>query len=153
MRAEKTNLLDEVRAWVKSSPYLIVTDYTGMTVEQFTELRRRLAGVKAEMHVVKNTLLRKSLGAADMAAAAKIVKTFIAEFEKPKLKAGILEHAVLDAAQLRALADLPPRPVLLARLLGVLQAPATKLATLINTPATQLAQVIKAKAEKQEATA
>ncbi len=126
-----------------------------MQVPQFNELRNRLGGVKAELRVVKNTLLRRALkdsnlpdlesylhgqsavvmGEADISGAAKILKNFTAEFQKPKLKVGILDHAVLEVAEIMALADLPSKDVLQAKLLGLLLAPATTLARLINIPA------------------
>ncbi len=88
-----------------------------------------------------------------MSGAAKIVKTFAAEFDKPKIKFGYLKNQRLEGADIVALADLPSIEVLRSKLLGVIKAPATKLATIIGTPATQLAQVIKAHAEKGEAPA
>jgi large subunit ribosomal protein L10 len=84
----------------------------------------------------------------DIAAAAKVIKTFQSEFEKPKLQFGYLGSQRLDAASVQAIADLPPIGVLRGKLLGLLQAPAQKLAALINTPGSQLARVIKAKADK-----
>jgi large subunit ribosomal protein L10 len=89
-------------------------------------------------------------GKKDISAAAKALKNFAAEFDKLKLKFGYLNNQRLDEASIRALADLPSLDVLRAKLLGLFNAPATKLAVLLNTPATQLAQVIKAKAEKAE---
>jgi len=168
MHPAKTSIVDEIKGWLDASPFLIITDYTGMSVDQFTELRNRLADSKAEMHVVKNTFLRRALqdaempdlngvltgqtavvyGESDISAAAKTLKSFKAEFERPDVRAGILDRSVLDQAQVTAIADLPPREVLLAKLVGLINTPATRLATLINTPATQLAQVIKANAEK-----
>ena len=170
MHPAKTTIVDEIKGWLDNSPYLIVTDYTGMTVEQFTELRQRLGQCEAELHVVKNTFLRRALndagmpelngalkgqtavvyGESDVSAAAKALKTFASEFEKPEIRIGILDRSVLDVDQIKAIAELPPREVLLAKLMGLINTPATKLATLINTPATQLAQVIKANAEKGE---
>ena len=109
-----------------------------MQVPQFNELRNRLGGANAELRVVKNTLLRRALkdsnlpdlesylsgqsavvmGEADVSGAAKILKNFSAEFQKPKLKVGILDKAILDVAQIMALADLPSKDVLQAKLLG-----------------------------------
>jgi large subunit ribosomal protein L10 len=160
--------LKELKDWLEKSPYLLVTEYTGMSVLEFTELRTRLGSCQAEIHVVKNTLLKRALadsgyedlngalkgqtaivyGEADISAAAKTLKSFHAEFEKPLLKAGFLGQSVLSSEQVMAIAELPPREVLLAKLLGLINTPATKLATVINTPASQLAQVIKAKSEK-----
>lgn len=169
MHSAKTTIVDEIKGWLNSSPFLIVTDYTGMTVAQFTELRTRLRDAGSELHVVKNTFIRRALndaglpnlddilkgqtaviyGESDISAAAKAVKTFASEFGKPEIRAGILDRSALSADEVRTLADLPSREVLLAQLLGVISAPATKLATMLNTPAVQLAQVIKAHAEKE----
>ncbi|MEM6886218.1 MAG: 50S ribosomal protein L10 [Verrucomicrobiota bacterium] len=170
MHPAKTSIVDEIKTWLDESPYVIVTDYTGMTVDQFTELRTRLGENDAECHVVKNTFLRRALsdagvpdlngqlkgqtaivyGPSDISAAAKALKTFNSEFEKPEIKLGVLDKNVLNADEIKAIADLPAREVLLAKLVGLINSPATKLATVINTPATQLAQVMKAKSEKGE---
>lgn len=169
MRQEKTLILDDIQAWIHNAPYLIVTDYTGLTVAQFSELRKRLRAASSELHVVKNTIFRRALsnekfpelgedivkgqiavayGASDVSAAAKVLKSFQAEFQLPKVKAGIVERAVLSADQIKALADIPSKDVLRAKILGLLKTPATRLVTLLQTPASRLAQVIKAKAEK-----
>jgi large subunit ribosomal protein L10 len=141
-----------------------------MHVEQFNELRNRLSGANAEFRVVKNNLLRRALqgsnlpdletylhgqsavvlGDTDVSAAAKVLKKFAAEFQKPKLKVGILDKAVVNVEQIMALADLPSKGVLQAKLLGLLIAPASQLVRLLNTPASQIAQVLKAHSEKGE---
>ena len=108
MRTEKTNISKEYVARLNASPFFIVVDYTGLKVGPITELRKRLVKAGAEIHVVKNSLFRlaaKEAGVAelngglagqlavvtgqkDVSAAAKTVKTFQAEFEKPKIKFG-----------------------------------------------------------------
>ncbi len=168
MRPEKNLIINEIKARVDRTPYVLLTDYTGMQVPQFNELRNRLVAARAEFRVVKNTLLRRALqgsqlpdleiylhgqsavviGDSDVSAAAKIIKNFTAEFQKPKLKVGILDKTVLDVPQILALADLPSKEVLQAKLLGLLQAPASTLLRLLNTPASQIAQVLKAHSEK-----
>jgi large subunit ribosomal protein L10 len=168
MRAEKKFLTSEYVARLNASPFFIVVGYTGLKVSHLTELRKRLTQAGAEVHVVKNSVfnvaakeagigeLNGSLtgqlavvtGKKDISAAAKAVKNFAAEFDKLKLKFGYLNNQRLDEASIIALADLPSIEVLRARLLGLFNAPAQKLVTLINTPGTQLAQVIKAKSEK-----
>jgi len=168
MRAEKKFISAEYVNRLSQSPFFIVVDYRGLSVGQFTELRKRLAKTNAELHVVKNTLFRvaaKEAGLADLtgslagqlavvtgkkdvAAAAKVLKTYQSEFDKPKLQFGYVGAKALKAEELRALADLPPLEQLQAKILGLLQAPATKLAVLINTPGSQLARVIKAKSEQ-----
>ena len=168
MREEKKTIVEDIKKRLDASPFLIVADYTGMKVGEFAELRNRLTGVKAKFTVTKNTMLKRALkelerpelenalegptaivyGEQDISQAAKILKNFKSEFEKPKIKIGILDRAVLEKAQIEALADLPSREVLLGYLLGVLQAPATKLARLLNTPASQLVQVLDAQSRK-----
>jgi large subunit ribosomal protein L10 len=170
MRPEKNLIINEIKARVDRTPYVLITDYTGMQVPQFNELRNRLSAANAEFRVVKNTLLRRALkdsnlpdletylhgqsavvlGDNDISAAAKIIKNFTAEFKKPSLKVGILDKAVLDVDQIMALAELPSKDVLQAKLLGLLMAPASTLVRLINTPASQVAQVLKAYSEKGE---
>ncbi|HEX8313112.1 MAG TPA: 50S ribosomal protein L10, partial [Chthoniobacteraceae bacterium] len=84
-------------------------------------------------------------------AAAKILKTFSTEFKKPEIKTGVVDKLVVSSDQIRAIADLPSREVLLATLLGVLQAPATQLVRVLNEPASSLARVLKAKADRDGA--
>jgi large subunit ribosomal protein L10 len=89
-------------------------------------------------------------GDSDVCGAAKIVKNFEKEFKKPAMRGGILDGNVLDEAQVKSLADLPSREVLLAQLLGVINAPATKLLRTINEPGASLARVIQAKFNPQD---
>jgi large subunit ribosomal protein L10 len=168
MRAEKQIISAEYISRLNSSPFFIVVDYQGLKVGPITELRKRLHRAGAEMHVVKNSIFRiaaKEAGVADLtgtlagqlavvtgrqdvSTAAKVLKTFSSEFEKPKLKFGYLNNQRLESKDLLTLADLPSIEVLRAKLLGLLNAPATTLVRLLNTPAMQLARVLKAKAEK-----
>jgi large subunit ribosomal protein L10 len=141
MRPEKPTIVEDVKLRLNNSPFLIVVDYGGMNVEHFAELRTRLGGSGASMTVIKNTC-----------GAAKILKTFAAEFEKPKIRAGILDNAILETAQVIALADLPSKEVLQAQLLALLLTPATKLVRTLNEPAASLARVLAAIAEKAPAT-
>ena len=87
-------------------------------------------------------------GRRDVSVAAKALKTFQSEFEKPRLKFGYLNNQRLETAELMALADLLSIEVLRGKLLGLLQAPAAQLARLLNTPATQLARVLQARIDK-----
>jgi large subunit ribosomal protein L10 len=145
-----TGLLERVNA----SPYLIVIDYTGLKVKQFSELRNRLFAVGAGCIVAKNSYMRKVLtdaglpdigselvgqtafitGDAEVFAAAKVLKNFEKEFKKPEMRVGILGNVVLDNDKLKAIADIPSREAVLSQLLGT-----------INEPAARIARVIKAK--------
>jgi large subunit ribosomal protein L10 len=170
MRAEKQIISSEYVARLNSSPFFIVVDYTGLRVGPMTELRKRLQKAGAEIHVVKNTIFRiaaKEAGVADLgaslagqiavvtgqrdvSAAAKVLKTFSSEFEKPKTRFGFLNNQRLESAVITELADLPPLEVLRAKFLGLLNTPATRLAALLNTPGSQLARVLQAKVDKEQ---
>ena len=168
MRSEKISIASEMKDHLSGSPYVILTDFTGLDVQGFSELRNRLAKTSARLMVVKNNMLRHTLkdmnlpdlngalkgptavvfGQKDVAGAASVLKGFATEFKKPRVKMGILDRALLNASDINAIADLPSREVLQAQLLGLLLSPATKLVRLLNTPASQLARVLKAKSEK-----
>jgi len=168
MRAEKQFISQEYLARLNNSPFFIVVDYQGLKVGPITELRKRLNKAGAEMHIVKNSIFRiaaKDAGIADLggpltgqlavvtgqrdvSAAAKVVKTFSSEFEKPKIKFGFLNNQRLEAATVTQLADLPSLDVLRGKLVGLINTPATRLVQILNTPGSQLARVIKAKADK-----
>jgi large subunit ribosomal protein L10 len=153
MKALKTLLIDDLLQRVNASPFLFVVDYTGLKVDKFAELRKRLSAVGAEIHVFKNNLVKKAAeqagfpgelgghltgqsayvtGSKDVCATAKIVKNFTAEFTKPVMKVGVLDGKLLEAADIKVLADLPSREALLSQLLGVLQAPASALARVLQ---------------------
>jgi large subunit ribosomal protein L10 len=170
MRPEKANIVSDLSEKLKGSPFLLVTDYQHMKVDQFSELRNRLAPAGAEIHVIKNSFLKRAItdsglpdvteklvgqtaivtGQKDVAPVAKILKTFAAEFKIAALKIGIVDREILASKDVEAMADLPSREVLLAQLLGLLLSPATKLVRLLNEPAASLARLLNAKAEKEK---
>jgi large subunit ribosomal protein L10 len=173
MRPEKTNIVSDLSEKLKRSPFVLVTDYQRMKVGDFSELRNRLAPMGAEVHVVKNNLLKRAMtdsglpdagetltgqtavvtGENEVAPVAKIFKTFAAEFKIAALKIGFVEQAILSAAELEKLAELPAREVLQAQLLGLLLSPATRLVRLLNEPGSAFARLLNAKAEKEGAAA
>jgi large subunit ribosomal protein L10 len=170
MRPEKANIVSDLSAKLKGSLFVLVADYQRMKVDQFSELRNRLAPAGAEIHVVKNSFLKRAItdsglpdvanqltgqtaivtGEKDVAPVAKILKTFATEFKIAALKIGIVDRAILPSKDVEAMADLPSREVLLAQLLGLLLSPATKLVRLLNEPASSLARLLNAKAEQGE---
>jgi len=139
MRAEKKYLISEVETHLKKSDYVILTNYTKVTVEDVADLRGRLAAEKAEFHVVKNSSLRvagKALGLPEFdaalagptavvvggknpAAVAKILKKFFADKQKLELKVGVLEKKIVSASDLSKIADLPSFDALRSQLLGM----------------------------------
>jgi large subunit ribosomal protein L10 len=173
MRPEKTTIVEDLSTRLNQSPFLIVTEYTGMNVLQFSELRSRLAGAGARCRVVKNTFLRRAAaevgypdlmdnlngqtaivtGESDVCAAAKVLKGFSAEFQKPAVKVGVLDKVIISKEQIGALADLPPKAVLQSQLLGVLKSPLQKLVLLLNEPGASLARLLKARLDQESAAA
>jgi len=173
MRPEKATIVEDLSARLNQSPFLIVTEYTGMNVLQFSELRSRLAGAGAQCRVVKNTFLRRAAagigypdlaetlsgqtaivtGESDVCAAAKVLKVFGAEFQKLAIKAGVLDKAIISKEQIQALADLPPKAVLQSQLLRVLKSPLQTLVVLLNEPGASLARLLKARLDQESAAA
>jgi large subunit ribosomal protein L10 len=169
MRPEKITIVEDLQAKLNASPFVLVTEFGGLRVDQFTILRNRLADAGAECRVVKNTFLRRAMsdaglpdigndlkgqtaivvGDKDVATAAKVLKAFIGEFKKPEIKVGVVGRTVVTPDEIKAIADLPARDVLLAQLLGTLQSPASTLVRLLNEPASALARVLKAKAASE----
>ena len=168
MRPEKANIVSDLSEELKESSFVLVADYQHMKVDDFSELRKRLAGAGAEIHVVKNSFLKRAMadsgfpagdgkltgqtavvtGKKDVAPVAKAFKTFVTEFKKAMLKLGFIDRAAVSTADLEALADLPPENVLRGQLLGLLLSPATKLVRVLNEPGTSLARLLNAKASK-----
>jgi large subunit ribosomal protein L10 len=173
MRPEKANIVSELSEALKRSPFVLVTDYRGMKVADFNELRSRLTPARAEVQVVKNNFLKLAMadsgfpevgdqfagqtavvtGEADVAPVAKIFKTFASEFKLAALRVGFVDRAVLSTSELETLAELPAREILQAQLLGLLLSPATRLVRLFNEPAAALVRLLNAKAEKEGAPA
>src|SRR3954462_3084745 len=171
MRPEKADIVSDLSEKLNKSPFILVTDYQRMKVDQFSELRNRLQPAGAEVRVVKNSFLKRAMkdsglpdvgdqltgqtavvmGDKDVAPVAKVLKTFAAEFKIAALKIGVVDKSVLSTQDLEALAELPSRDVLLAQLLGLLLSPATKLVRLLNEPGAALARLLNAKKEKMPA--
>jgi large subunit ribosomal protein L10 len=167
MRPEKASIVTDLSEKLNRSPFVLVTDYQRMNVNHFADLRTRLAKNGAEVHVVKNSFLKRAMtnsglpdvgdkltgqtavvtGEKDAAPIAKILKTFAAEFKIAALKIGIIDKAILSTQEVEVLAELPSREVLLSQFLGVLLAPATKLVRVLNEPASAFARLMKAKAD------
>jgi large subunit ribosomal protein L10 len=169
MRPEKADIVKDLAQDLKESSFVLVTDYQHMEVDDFSELRKRLAAAGAEVHVVKNSFLKRAMadsglapsngeltgqtavvtGEKDVAPVAKILKTFTKEFKKAMLKLGFIDRAQVATKEIEELADLPSREVLQAQLLGLFLSPATKLVRLFNEPAASLARLLKAKGDKE----
>ena len=171
MRPEKANIVSDLSAKLKDSLFVLVTDYQRMKVDQFSELRNRLAPAGAEIHVIKNSFLKRAIadsglpdvtdtltgqtaivtGEKDVAPVAKILKAFAAEFKIATLKIGIVDRTILLSKDVETMADLPSREVLQAQLLGLLLAPMTRLVKVLNEPGSAFARLLNARASKMPA--
>jgi large subunit ribosomal protein L10 len=140
MRAEKNYLIAEVETHLKKSDYVILANFTKVTVADVADLRGKLAAENAEFHVVKNSSLRvaaKALGLPEFESAltgptavivggknsagvAKILKKFFEDKQKLEVKVGVIEKKLITAADLSAIADLPSFDALRAQFLSLL---------------------------------
>lgn len=172
-RERKEQVLALYSEWLKKSQAVILVEYTGLKMKDLDNIRAKIRETGGEFHVLKNTLARRAFAAhnmnlpaefltkstavsfafSDPASTAKALNDATKGSEFVKVKGGFMSGQVLSAAQVKALADMPPLPVVRAQLLGVLQAPAGKLVRTIAEPARGLAAVIKAFAEKAPAAA
>ena len=172
-KERKEEVLATYAEWLKKSEAVIIVEYTGVKMKDLDNIRAKIRETGGEFHVLKNTLARRafanngmnlppeflvnstavSFAFSDPASVAKALNEATKGSQFVKVKGGFMGGQVLNAAQVKALADMPPLPVVRAQLLGVLQAPAGKLVRTIAEPARGLAAVIKAFAEKAPAAA
>ena len=172
-KKHKNELIQQYGDWTKESNLQVVLSYSGLSMKDVDLLRSKLREVGGEFHVVKNTLVKLAFQQAgmplpekmfedssavafsfeDMQVFAKTLSEFIRTSEFLKVKGGYLDKRPISAENVKALADMPPLPVMRAQLLGVLLAPASKLVRTLAEPARGLAAVLKAHAEPEEAAA
>jgi len=172
-KQRKDDVLATYQDWLKRSQAVILVEYTGAKMKDMDNIRAKVRESGGEFHVVKNTLARRafadhgmtlseeslvkstaiSFAFTDPASTAKALSDATKGMEFVKVKGGFLAGQPLNTAQVKALADLPPLPVVRAQLLGVLQAPAGKLVRTIAEPARSLASVFRAYSEKAQAAA
>jgi large subunit ribosomal protein L10 len=170
-RAQKQESIESLKSVFTDAGAVVVTHYMGLTVAEMTDLRLRLRKEGAAIKVVKNTLALKALDGKlgdkgeklftgpvaiaygpDAVSAAKVAVAYAKENDKFKLVGGVLDQTnVLDENGVRALATLPSLDELRGKLIGLIQAPATKVAGVLQAPAGQLARVFNAYATKDAA--
>jgi len=152
---DKQRIVEELHAAWTESTAAVVTQYRGLTVSQMGDLRRRLHQADVSLQVVKNTLARRAAEGTDFKVAeelftgpvaiafgnepvgmAKAIAEFAKENEAMEIKGGVLDGQMIDVAGVKALASLPSREVLLAKMLGSMQAPISGFVrTLAEVPA------------------
>lgn len=139
-KTERQESVESLTRVLSGSPTIYVTDFTGLSVQRMTEFRRRLRAAGAKYVVVKNTLARRALAAnripsldshlrgpiglvlagGDPLPAAKVVGDFAREFERPTVKAGLIDGKTVEPGYVKRLGEIPPREVLLAQFAGSL---------------------------------
>lgn len=169
-RTQKAEVVESLNGLFGDAGSVVVAHYSGMTVAQMGELRARMRAAGASFKVAKNRLVVRALqGTAaegiahlfkgptgiaiskDPIAASKVAVAYAKENDKLVILGGVVGSTALDANGVKALAELPSLDELRGRIVGLLQAPATKLAGLLAAPAGQLARVIGAYSTKDAA--
>ncbi len=171
-REQKVEQVEVLTEKLKKAKVAVLTDYRGLTVSQMQELRGKLRTGNVEYRVIKNTLARRAADAAgykaleselkgpiaiafgyeDLSLPPRLINEFVRTTRlKLEVVGGLVEGRVFNRDQIRQLADLPSREVLLAQLLGTLQSPVGQLVGIMQTPLQQLLGVLEAYKSKLEA--
>jgi large subunit ribosomal protein L10 len=170
-RAHKVEVVAEVKTRLGDATASIVSEYRGLTVAELADLRAALESVGGDYKIFKNTLVRRAIDGneyqplaeylsgpsaltfvqGDVSAVAKALRDFARANPLLVIKGGLADGSLLSAADLAALADLPPREVLLARLAGAMAAPLQQMAGLLQALPRNLAYGISALIEQREA--
>lgn len=168
---EKQKVVQELQQKFEEAKLVIFTDYRGLKVQEMTDLRNRLRGSGMEFQVVKNTLTEFALqntghedviehiagpnavifSNEELVGPAKVVFEFIKQYKKMEVKVGILDGKMLLPDSIKALADLPPKEVLIAQVLGTMQAPITSLVYVLNANLTGLVRALDQVREQKQA--
>jgi len=169
-RKKKEKLVSWYTDLFSNSKAAILTDYQGLTVADITQLRRKLQEIQSEYHVTKNRLIKLALKEAklpvpedllegptatgfcfeEVPAVAKVLVDFSKESKILVIKGGLLGDRIISADQVTALAELPPREILLAQVLGTIQAPASGITRAIAGSIRSVLYVLKARVEQLE---
>jgi large subunit ribosomal protein L10 len=168
-RSEKAEAIAELNQIFKDANLMVVTRQSGLTVQEVTDLRRKVRAAGASYKVAKNRLTLRALEGTrftalgslfkgptaiayseDPVAAAKVIAAFAKDNEKLSIVGGALGENTLDVAGVQALATLPSLDALRSKIIGLLQAPATKVAVVLAAPAGQLARVFGAYGAKED---
>ena len=169
-RSGKQKLVSELQEMLSDAQLVVVTNQSGLTVAEVTDLRRKMRAAGAGFKVAKNRLAQLALKgtkyeglekllkgptgiafSTDPIAAAKVAVTYANSNDKLTIMGGSMGTEVLDPSRVKALATLPSLDELRSKLIALLQTPATRIATVVQAPASQLARVFGAYAKKGEA--
>ena len=168
-KTQKTGEVEQLTKLLSAAKGIYLTDFTHMTVESITSLRRQCRDADVTYRVVKNSLVERALGDAgieglrsfcdgptalavssvDELAPARVIVDFRKKHELPQVKVGVLEGNIYDAAQVEKLASLPPKPQLIAQFMAVAQGPMRGFAVVLQATIRQLVYALNAVAEKR----
>jgi len=168
-KERKEELIKTYDELIGKSTGMILIEYRGLTMKGMDPLRSKLREQSGELHVVKNTLAKRALTAAgravpddllthstaigfafsDVAGVAKALSTYAKESEFVTIKGGLLGDRILTSADVEALAELPPLPIVRAKLLGLLATPASRLVGVVAGSVRQIVNVVKAYSDKE----
>lgn len=169
-KSKKSEVMDRVKSMLDQSKEVVLTEYRGMSVKEMTEFRSTLRKSGVQLKVLKNTLSRKLFSEAgmtgieeqlegpiavgflsdDVAASSKVLLDYSKKNEFLKIKAGYIDGKVVTAEQLKAIASLPSREVLLGMVLGTMQAPVKNLMTVMRGTTQNLVYALNDLKEKKE---
>jgi large subunit ribosomal protein L10 len=169
-RPEKEKLVQELSEKLSQRNFSLLADYTGITVQAVTELRSEFRKESIEYRIYKNTLARLAAQKSgiepllehlegptgyvfsdDPVAPAKILTDFIKKNPSMRIKCAVLEGKVIDESQVKAIANLPPKDILLAQLVGQFSSPATSMVNVLAAPIRNLAYALNDLRKKKEA--
>ena len=168
--SQKKQVVKDVSAVVSTSQAAVIAEYRGLTVEQMKVLRREAHESNVYLRVVKNSLLRRAVNETDFAcldeylvgplafaasedpvAVAKVLQKFAKEYDALEIKAGSMSGSLLSIDDIKALAQLPSRDELLAKLMGTMQAPVAKFVQTLNEIPTKFVRGLAAVRDQKEA--
>lgn len=167
-RNEKRQVVEDFSKKIQGLQAAVLTHYRGLNVEQLNTLRRRLREEKISYHVVKNTLMKLAVRGTDLeklndyfkgptaiaishndpVSLAKILSEFIRNQPQLEIKAGLVQGKVASPDEIKALATMPSKEVLLAQILGGIQAPAQELAGVLTSGLQQIVGLIQARVDQ-----
>jgi large subunit ribosomal protein L10 len=169
-RAEKVESVELLQDEFGKASVAVLAEYRGLTAIQMNKVRKAVRDADGKCRVAKNRLARRAvadspnadlgdklsgplalfIGFKDPVAVAKVAIKLSEEFPKLEIKGALLDGQVIPASDVKALADLPPKEIVLGQLLGLLQAPASQLVRLLNEPGARLARLVDAIAKRSE---
>ncbi len=170
LRAEKEQSVETLSKEVQRSQAVLFVDYTGLTVEEVTNLRKKFRSQDIGFRVVKNTLMKRAIagtpyegaskvlkgtptgvvmGFKDPVAAAKSLFEALKETEHLKVKGGIFENKAITAKEAEALSKMPSREEMIGQILGMIMGPGRKVAGQIKNPAGRIVGAIETKAKEE----